>query len=77
MSRVRPKGSRLRVDAESYKQLCLQVLERDVWRCQVCGATANLQVHHKQFRSQCGDDSEQNMITVCAECHKEIHSASK
>ena len=33
----------------------------------------NLEVHHKEFRSQGGDDSEQNLITLCAGCHSLAH----
>lgn len=32
-----------------------------------------LQVHHKQFRSQSGGDSEETLITVCDQCHKMAH----
>jgi 5-methylcytosine-specific restriction endonuclease McrA len=34
----------------------------------------NLEVHHKEFRSQGGDDTEQNLITVCAKCHARVHN---
>jgi 5-methylcytosine-specific restriction endonuclease McrA len=73
MSRIRPKQPRLRLDPESYKQLCLEVLQRDGWRCQSCGGRENLQIHHKEFRSRCGDDSERNLITLCADCHNSLH----
>ena len=46
---------------------------RDGWRCQACGARLNLEVHHKQHRSQSGDDSEQNLVTLCASCHVNVH----
>jgi ATP-dependent DNA helicase RecQ len=66
-------GSRLRLDVESYNRLRQQILRRDGWRCQSCGAMANLEVHHKQFRSQSGGDSEENLITLCGSCHATIH----
>ena len=53
----------------SYESLRRQVLRRDSWRCQSCGAMSNLEVHHKQFRSQSGEDSELNLITLCTGCH--------
>jgi 5-methylcytosine-specific restriction endonuclease McrA len=73
MSSTRPDPSRLRLDAVSYENLRQQVLLRDGWRCQSCGTMTNLEVHHKQFRSHSGDDSEQNLITLCAACHDETH----
>ena len=73
MTRVPAKRPRLRLEPHSYKELCRQVMERDHWRCQVCGSTNNLQVHHRQFRSQQGPDEESNLITVCASCHERLH----
>ena len=37
---------------------------------------SNLEVHHKEFRSQAGDDSEGNLITLCTKCHNDIHEGS-
>lgn len=73
MTETRFKKGRVRLDPEKYRELHRQVLERDGWRCQVCGSMQNLQVHHLNFRSQSGDDEEQNLITLCAECHARIH----
>jgi 5-methylcytosine-specific restriction endonuclease McrA len=73
MNRVRPKRSRVRLDPELYEQLRNQVLRRDGWRCQSCGAISNLEVHHQEFRSHSGDDSEQNLITLCTSCHAAVH----
>jgi len=73
VNRIRPKQPRLRMDRKSYDQLRKQVLQRDGWKCQVCGSRQNLQVHHQQLRSQQGDDDDSNLITLCADCHEEIH----
>ena len=73
MKIMRPKSPRLRLDSESYSDLHRQVLKRDGWRCQLCGSMQHPQVHHLKFRSQSGGDVEQNLITLCAECHVRIH----
>jgi 5-methylcytosine-specific restriction endonuclease McrA len=73
VKKIPTKNPRLRLDPDSYRKLHEQVLERDGWRCQVCGSMQNLQVHHLKFRSQSGDDVEQNLITLCAECHEQMH----
>ena len=73
MTRVRPKRARLRLAPEMYDSLRNQVLRRDGWRCQSCGTKSHLEVHHQEFRSQSGDDSEQNLITLCAACHTAVH----
>jgi 5-methylcytosine-specific restriction endonuclease McrA len=67
------KRPRLRLDATSYGKLHRQVLERDGWHCQFCGSMQQLQVHHLKLRSQSGGDEEQNLITLCAECHARTH----
>ena len=66
-------GTATRLDPESYERLRQQVLRRDGWRCQSCGTMSNLEVHHKQFRSRAGADSEENLITLCTGCHAHIH----
>ncbi len=63
----------LRLDSTSYSSLHREVLERDGWRCQVCGSMQRLQVHHLKFRSHSGSDVEHNLITVCIECHARLH----
>jgi 5-methylcytosine-specific restriction endonuclease McrA len=68
-----PKAVPLRLDASSYESLRQQVLHRDAWRCQSCGAMTNLEVHHRGFRSHSGADSEENLITLCASCHATVH----
>ena len=70
-----PKRPRLRLGPHWYKELCRQVLARDNWRCQVCGSSNNLQVHHQQLRSQQGSDEDSNLITLCAECHAQLHGS--
>ena len=73
MNGIRPRAARLQLDAPLYESLRQQVLGRDGWRCQVCGAMSNLEVHHKEFRSHSGDDSEENLITICVACHSALH----
>ncbi len=33
----------------------------------------NLDLHHREFPSHSGDESEENLITLCAECYDAIH----
>jgi 5-methylcytosine-specific restriction endonuclease McrA len=77
VNRIRPKHPRLRVAHELYEDMRQQVLRRDGWRCQNCGAMSNLEVHHKEFRSKAGDDSDENLITLCVRCHADIHDGTE
>jgi 5-methylcytosine-specific restriction endonuclease McrA len=70
---IGPKPAPLRLDPLSYEGLRQQILRRDGWRCQSCGAMSNLEIHHKEFRSHSGHDSEENLITMCTHCHTRIH----
>ncbi len=73
MIQFHPKLPRIRLAQESYRSLRQHVLERDGWRCQSCGSLSNLQVHHLQSRSHQGDDSGENLLTLCAQCHRNVH----
>ena len=73
MSSIGPKPVLLRLDPVAYESLRQQVLRRDRWRCQSCAVMSNLEVHHMQFRSQSGEDSEENLITLCSACHASAH----
>jgi 5-methylcytosine-specific restriction endonuclease McrA len=73
MNPLGPKPVRLRLDPPAYKSLRQLVLCRDRWRCQLCGTMANLEVHHKEFRSHSGHDAEQNLVTLCTKCHACLH----
>jgi 5-methylcytosine-specific restriction endonuclease McrA len=77
MSEIRPTLSRLRLNPVAYESLRQLVLRRDGWRCQSCGTMSNLEVHHKQFRSQSGHDSEENLITLCSACHASVHDQTR
>ena len=53
------------------------VLHRDNYTCQCCGKkNCQLQTHHIIFRSRGGTDDENNMITLCKECHKGVHDGT-
>jgi 5-methylcytosine-specific restriction endonuclease McrA len=68
---IRP--ARLRLNPLLYESLRQQILRRDSWRCQSCGTTSNLEVHHRELRSHSGADSEENLITLCTVCHAAVH----
>jgi 5-methylcytosine-specific restriction protein A len=70
---IRRKSAPLRMDPGSYEILRQQILRRDGWRCRWCGTMSNLEVHHKEFRSHSGEDSEENLITLCTACHARVH----
>src|SRR6185295_10091497 len=73
------KQAALKAEAEVRRQ----VYERDGHACRACGKTVVLRsdnpflvmhAHHVVFRSQLGDDSAANKISVCLVCHDQIHT---
>lgn len=53
------------------------ILHRDNYTCQCCGKkNCRLEVHHINFRSNGGTDDEENLITLCKECHKGVHAGT-
>ena len=51
------------------------VLNRDNYTCQICGEKdTRLEVHHIQFRSKGGSNRMDNLVTLCRDRHKQIHS---
>jgi 5-methylcytosine-specific restriction endonuclease McrA len=73
MTDFRSRRPRLRLSEDSYRKLRAEVLQRDGWRCQTCGSSDDLQVHHIRSRGRLGDDTDENLITLCADCHSDIH----
>jgi 5-methylcytosine-specific restriction endonuclease McrA len=72
-SSISPQRARIRKTPKQYAKLRKEILERDGWRCQKCGCSRNLDVHHIRRRSALGDEAETNLITLCRECHKILH----
>ena len=51
------------------------ILHRDNYTCQCCGKkNCRLEVHHVKFKSNGGTDDEENLITLCEDCHKGVHA---
>jgi 5-methylcytosine-specific restriction endonuclease McrA len=68
-----PKTRPVRLERAQYSDLHEAILRRDGWRCQVRGTRSHLEVHHQQFRSRSGSDTEENLITLCDDCHSAEH----
>lgn len=53
-----------------------KVLNRDNYICKCCKGKqkdSKLEVHHIVYRSQGGSDEEDNLVTLCHSCHKDVH----
>ena len=63
----------------SYRQWRKKVLERDGYKCQKCGSTEKLNVHHIKSFAEFPDEREkiENGITLCEKCHRKLHGLVK
>lgn len=58
----------------------LKAIERDNYQCQICLGSENIRVHHvngegekKHGKRQKDDSRLENLLSVCEQCHKDIH----
>lgn len=60
------------------KFLRKQIKKRDNFKCRMCPVVehrrGHLALHHIKYRSEGGKHIKENLITLCYECHKEVHS---
>lgn len=52
-----------------------EILERDNYTCQKCGATSHLNVHHLSYEKSrlAWEYPNEKLITLCEECHENAH----
>lgn len=53
-----------------------EILERDEYKCQKCGETSNLQVHHLKYINGrfAWEYDNSDLITLCQKCHNTEHN---
>lgn len=61
-----------RADEREAIRVRAAVRKRDGGKCRVCGRQG-FETHHVVYRSMGGRDTEDNIITVCADDHRAIH----
>lgn len=48
----------------------LEILQRDEWRCRLCGdAETTLHIHHLEYSGQPWQAHNDKLITICEDCH--------
>lgn len=56
----------------------LEIMERDLFACQLCTDTeTELQIHHKKYTGEPWDAPNEDLVTLCAHCHKAETKANK
>ena len=65
-------SKRITVTQETYNK----VMQRDKYKCRLCGNTFNLQEHHIVYKSEDRKliNEPTNLIVLCTKCHALVHS---
>lgn len=65
-------NKRITVTEETYNK----VMQRDNYKCKLCGTIFNLQEHHIVYKSEDRKliNEPTNLIVLCARCHALVHS---
>ena len=69
----RSKHTPVRLKGKAYHALQYDVWQRDRGHCRICGKYTKAQPHHIKPRSQGGEDTMENLILLCHDCHYQIH----
>jgi ATP-dependent DNA helicase RecQ len=56
------------------------ILVRDRWKCRFCKREREIEsltIHHIQPQCMGGSDEPDNLLTLCSDCHRELHKVQK
>lgn len=66
---------------ERWREKRMHILERDGYKCTICGSEKNLVVHHKQYhidkngrKLRPWEYNDKYLITLCSSCHQRGHA---
>ena len=67
---------------ESYEKIRQEVLKRDNYKCQLCGSSKNVEVHHKdgkgtEYDTDHMNNDKDNLITLCHRCHLTLEAIKR
>ena len=71
-SRPAPHGSSYQT--AEWRKLSKQARQRDQGECTLCGSTNRVGAHHRIHRREGGPDTLENLISLCASCHRKAHA---
>ena len=69
---VREKGYQWYVNSATWRRRRSRFLERKGSKCEVCGSTDNITVHHKTY-ARLGNERDRDLQVLCSGCHNNLH----
>jgi hypothetical protein len=82
-ARVREKAEKVKQTKAHRAEVAKAVARRDGHRCRCCGTACDPNAmelmkrahqHHIVFRSKGGNDTTENLVSLCAWCHADVHA---
>lgn len=49
---------------------------KEIGYCELCGSSFNLETHHIKSKGSGGDDVPENLVCLCAVCHRTVHDGN-
>jgi 5-methylcytosine-specific restriction endonuclease McrA len=72
--RTRPRRRNGFYQSPEWRRLSKAARDRDQGECALCGSTNRVQAHHRVHRKEGGPDTLENLVSLCARCHRAAHS---
>ena len=63
------------MQSPEWQRLRSEALRRDKYVCQLCGESKNLHVHHISYEHVGTAREIDDVVSLCARCHDEVHAA--
>lgn len=62
-----------------WKKKRLKILDRDNYKCQLCGSEHNLCIHHTKYVTgmKAWEYPNSLLVTLCKDCHEKVHANRK
>ncbi|MEI6446465.1 MAG: HNH endonuclease signature motif containing protein [Actinomycetes bacterium] len=61
---------------KEWKRLSRQARLEHGSDCTLCGSTHRVQAHHAVHRTEGGPDTIDNLVMLCASCHRKAHTST-
>ena len=72
LRKIRQEDYKKYLKTDHWKETRAEALRRGNYKCNDCGATKSLQVHHLTYARR-GHELQSDLVVVCANCHKKRH----
>lgn len=62
------------MNSDRWRYTRLKRIDLDNGHCQMCGSQFDLEVHHMKYDRLGNEDIVKDLVTLCRDCHKKLHT---